>query len=200
VGIYVSELRAVPVGIYRYYAYLVDVSENAAHSEEISKALRDLAVKSGAEAMVVQGPRDLSLELVQFLQKHAPSDLRRLEKLFLEVSSLIISEGTLQTTTSQVFVIPLIPRGEDGITSQPLLAKLVDGLLATMHQHTVREFLLSLGAESIELSEIKGGMLIAKLRYLNEILELKPSFAGLGVNLNRVIERILGPAVRPLPE
>jgi hypothetical protein len=34
-GIYVSQLRAVPVGMYEYYVHLVDASEGAVHSMEI---------------------------------------------------------------------------------------------------------------------------------------------------------------------
>ena len=37
---------------------------------------------------------------------------------------------------------------------------------------------------------------LGTLRHLNQVLELKPNAAGLGVNLNAVLERLLGPARR----
>jgi hypothetical protein len=50
---------------------------------EIASALQDLAVRSGTDAVVVRGPRDLSFELTQFLQLHALSDFGRLEPAVL---------------------------------------------------------------------------------------------------------------------
>ena len=170
-SMYVSQLRAVPIGMYEYYIYLVDASARAAHSGEIANALQDLAVQSGTDAVVVRGPRDLSFELHQFLQEHAPSDFGRLWNLFHEVSSLVISEGALQTTTSQVFVLPLIPGRADGASHAEVLAKLVAGLLDAMRRRRVGEFCISLGAEHMRLSALRDGLLVATLRRLNEALE-----------------------------
>ena len=199
-GMYVSQLRSVPVGMFEYYVYLVDASEGAAHSPEIANALQDLAVRSGTDAVVVSGPRDLSFELFEFLQRHAQADFGRLEHLFHEVSSLVISEGALQTTTSQVFVLPLVPGRTDSANHSEVLAKLVAGLLDAMRRRRVAEFCMSLGAEQMRLTDLKGGLLVTTLRRLNEALELKPNLAGIGLNLNAIIEEILGPATRPHSE
>jgi hypothetical protein len=111
------------------YIYLIDVSGAAeAHSAEISPELQRLAVESGTDAVVVQGPQNLSAELFEFLHKHAPKDFDRLEHLFHQVSSLVISEGALQVTTEPVYVVPLIPQGEDAKALQPLLREIVSGL------------------------------------------------------------------------
>lgn len=69
-----------------------------------------------------------------------------------------------------------------------------------MRRHQLSEFVQSLGAERLALAEIKDGMLVATLRKLNEALELKPNIAGVGLNLNAVIQRFLGPSERPFPE
>jgi hypothetical protein len=69
-----------------------------------------------------------------------------------------------------------------------------------MHDNRVVEFLTNLHATPIELSDIRQGMLITTLRHVNQYLQLQPNFYGLGVNLNAVVERIVGPAVRDLPQ
>ena len=45
---YASQLRSVPVGLYEYYVYLVDVSVGSVHSNDIAAALQDLAIKAAA--------------------------------------------------------------------------------------------------------------------------------------------------------
>jgi hypothetical protein len=199
-GMYVSELRSVPIGTFTYYLYLVDVSGNGEHSAAIAGALQELAVKSGTDALVVRGPANLSAELLQFLNTNAASDFGRLERLFHEVSSLVISKGALQTTNSEVFVVPLIVGGETGETARPLLTELVAGLLAAMRDNRVPDFCRSLGAETLQLATLKDGLFVATLRNVNKYFELKPGVAGLGVNLNAVIERIVGSPTRSLSQ
>lgn len=72
--------------------------------------------------------------------------------------------------------------------------------LSAMRSHRVSDYCRALGAQGLELSELKAGLLVTTLRRLNEVLELKPGVAGIGVNLNAVIERIIGPAARPISE
>ena len=199
-GMYVSQLRSVPVGVYEYYVYLVDSSRNAIHSEEIGRAFQHFAVESGTDAVIVRGPPDLSYELFQFLQTHANSDFSRLETLFHEATCLLISEGSLQTTKTQVFVIPLVECEAPAPGQRPLIDQLLASLLRAMRSHALAEFCSSLGAREMKLTEISGGLIVATLRKMNEALELKPNIAGLGVNLNAILQRILGPSERPLPE
>ena len=197
-GMYVSELRSVPVGVFTYYLYLVDVSGHREHSNAIAAALQDLAVKSGANALVVSGPANLSSELYQFLSANAKSDFGRLEQLLHNVSSLVVCEGALQTTKSQIFVIPLLAGEATGKSATAFLAELVGGLLASMQSSKVPEYCLSLGAETLDLVDLKGGLLVTTLRNANKFFELKPGVAGFGVNLNAVIERFVGSPTRPL--
>jgi len=197
---YVSQLRSVPVGLYDYYVYFVDASTDSAHSPVIANAMQQFAEKSGTEAVMVHGPHDLSMELFQFLREHAPADFGRLEHLFHETTSLVISEGALQTTTSQVFVLPLLPASAITSTHEELFSELVEKLLDAMLERRVAEFCMSLGAEPMELTDLRGGLIVSTLRRLNETLELKPNVAGMGLNLNHVIESIVGPHTRPLPE
>jgi hypothetical protein len=195
-GMYVSQLRSVPIGRYEYYAYLVDTS-GGAHSKEVDRFFDGFAKQSEVDAVIVRGPQDLSRELFQFLQRHAPADFGRLETLFHEVTCLIISEGALQTTANPIHVLPLMLRNAQSSEQAQLLDALLVSLLRAMRQHQLPRFLQSLGAERLALTEIRNGMLVATLRHLNEALELKPNVAGLGLNLNAIIQRALGPSQRP---
>src|SRR5262249_10675695 len=159
-------------------------------------SLLHLAIDSGADAAIVSGPVNLSAELSQFLETHASADFPRLDSLFRQVSCLLVSEGAIQTTEKQVFVIPLAAAHQDIASQTELLDKILSPLVKAMHAHKVAEFCQSLGAEQVALSGLRGGMLVAKLRYLNKVLQLKPNVMGIGVNLNEVIEQALGPPQR----
>lgn len=198
-GMYVSRLRSVPVGLYEYYTYLVDTSAAQAHTGAIDHFFDAFAKQSGVDAVIVRGPEDLSWELFKFLQVHAPADLGRLESMFHEATCLVVSEGALQTTEKPIYVLPLmLPHAQE-----PEQSELVDALLASLlnalKAHQLGEFVVSLGAERIQLANINGGMFVATLRHANEMLELKPNIAGMGLNLNAVIQKALGPPQRQLP-
>jgi hypothetical protein len=199
-GMYVSQLRSVPVGRYNYYVYLIDASSAATHSKDVDRFFDGFAKQSEVDAVIVRGPQDLSYELFQFLQTHAPNDFWRLEALFHEVTCLVISEGALQATNKLVHILPLRQRDSVGPEQPQFVDSLLAALLVAMRKDRLFEFVQSLGAEGIALTEIKDGMLVATLRKLNDALELKPNVAGVGLNLNAVIQRYLGPPERPLPE
>jgi hypothetical protein len=194
-GMYVSELRSIPIGTYQYYAYIVDSSRGASHSEEIAKFFQRFAAESGIDAVIVSGPRDLSRELYQFLEKNAGENFGAIEHLFHEFTCLIVSRDSLQTTTKTVHVIPLLEQNP-GSSRGEYLDQLLTALLNAMRTGDVAEFCRSLGAQELALSDIRGGMVVATLRHLNQALELKPNVAGIGLNINAIIERILGPAKR----
>jgi hypothetical protein len=67
-----------------------------------------------------------------------------------------------------------------------------------MQHRKIGEYCRSLGAEQIDLSELKSGLVVTNLRRLNQALELKPGVEGLGLNLNALIEQALGPPARSL--
>lgn len=195
-GMYVSELRSIPIGAYQYYVYLVDPSIRVSHTEEIAKFFQRFAAASGVDTVIVHGPPDLSNQLRQFLQRNAGDNFVAIEHLFHEVTCLIVSEDSLQATRAPVHVIPLLEQAADGSSRSEFLDALITSLLNSMRTGNVSEFCRSLGARELALSEIGGGMVVATLRHLNEALELKPNFAGLGLNINAIIERALGPAKR----
>jgi hypothetical protein len=201
-GMHVSQLRSVPVGAFEWYVYVVDASGGNRHTSMVDRAFERFARSSGPDAVIVTGPPNLSQELTQFLSRHAGAAFGPLERLFHEVSCLVVSRGALQNTSEQVYVVPLLTNGgsEGDSDSTVVLDAILEGLLNAMHDNRVVEFLTNLHATPIELSDIRQGMLITTLRHVNQYLQLQPNFYGLGVNLNAVVERIVGPAVRDLPQ
>lgn len=198
-SMYVSQMRSVPIGVYRYYVYLVDSSQRCTHSDEIGQAFQKFAVDSGTDALIVRGPEDLSYELYKFLSQHAEVEFATLENLFHEVSCLIISRGALQQTSEKVFVLPLVDRLNTARENKPLIDTLLQLLLSSMRSGTIEGLCTSLGARNVHLSNIRDGLVIATLRQINEVLELKPNVAGLGVNLNAILQKVLGPNIRTIP-
>jgi hypothetical protein len=198
-GMYVSQLRSVPIGVYTYYTYLIDTTYDGTHSSAVDYFFNAFAKRSGVDAVIVRGPDDLTWQLYQFLQLHASADFERLEKLFHEATCLLVSEGALQTTDRPVYVLPLMLPAASNPEQLKFSDALLGSLLQAMKQHQLSEFVHQLGAEEIELSNIKGGMVIATLRWLNNVLELKPNVAGLGVNLNAAVNDALGLPQRSLP-
>lgn len=198
-GMFVSQLRSVPVGHYRYYAYVVDSSDSETHSHWLDKFFSVFAVRSGIDAVIVRGPQNLSIQLFEFLNRHAPDDLGRIELLFSATTCLIISEGALQSTTEPIYVLPLMQRGVDEASQSSFTDAVLNMLLEAIRERRIAAFMTSLGVAPIELFPTNGGMLIATLRNANEMLELKPNMGGIGLNLNAVIEKLLGPDQRNLP-
>ncbi|WP_305633042.1 hypothetical protein [Methyloversatilis sp.] len=198
-GMYVSRLRSVPVGMYEYYTYLIDASAAEAHSGVVDSFFDSFARRSGVNALIVRGPKDLSRELYTFLKTHVSENFVRLASMFHEATCLVISEGALQATTKPIYVLPLLLRGADEPEHSELADALLTSLLSALKSNQLGSFVSSLGAEKVELSNMKGGMLVATLRHANDVLELKPNIAGMGLNLNAAIQKALGPSQRSLP-
>lgn len=197
-GMHVSQLRAVPVGLYDYYVYVVDASSASGDTAEIDRFFDRFARQSEVNAVIVRGPEDLSFELYNFLNKHAGGNFGRLEELFHSVTCLIIAEGALQTTRKPIYVLPLIHRDGSRQWLKEFLDSLLGALIDAMRLGEVGRLIASFGAVQFSLAEISGGMIVSTLRSINAALELKPNIAGVGINLNEIIARSLGPEERPL--
>jgi len=176
--------------------YFIDAAPQESHTRAIAESLLSLAMDAGTDAAIVSGPASLSAELTEFLQRHAPEHFVQLEILLGQVSCLLISRGALQTTTQEIFVVPLALGHTDVESQKALIEGLLSPLVQAMREDTVADFCRSLGAQELPLSDLKGGIVVAIFRNLNKVLELKPNVIGLGVNLNAVLERFLGPPER----
>jgi hypothetical protein len=197
-SMHVSQLRAVPVGLYNYYVYVVDASDASGDTTLIDNFFDRFAQQSEVSAVIVRGPENLSFELYKFLQKHAGENFSRIEDLFHNVTCLVVSEGALQTTRQPVYVLPLILKGGSREWLSEFLDSLLGGLIDAMRRGQVESLVRSFGSVQLPLAEISGGMFVSTLRWINSALELKLNIAGIGVNLNEKISRLIGPEARPL--
>ena len=194
-GFHVSTLHNLPTGSIRHFVHVIDLS-GGLHAQWIEKNLHILARTFGKDAGLVVGPQNLTAELYQFLKRNV-TDFGAVEKLLYSATCLVISEGHLAHTQSAVYILPLsLPE------SSPEAHDMIDTLLRmlgdALQTERLEEFVNELGAVQVGLSAVGGGVLVCTLRRLNAVLELKPNFAGLGLNLNAAIEKVLPQGTRPI--
>lgn len=189
-GFHVSSLANLPVGTIEYFVHVIDATRGR-HGDWIAANLQRLTRDFGTNAGLVVGPQDLSQELYSFLNKNVDKDFAPLAKLLDSATCLLISEGHLTTTERPVYLLPIATAKRDSDDAYQATEALLNMIAKAIGNESLEKFIESLGAHKIELTTIGGGMLVCTLRHLNDSLELKPNFNGLGVNLNAIIERLL---------
>lgn len=195
-GFHVSTLHNLPIGYIEYFVHVLDMSDGA-HARWVNENLYALASSFGRNAGLVTGPRDLSEELYRFLSKNLASGFGAVEGILYSTTCLVISEGHLANTDKPVYLIPIAtPEATEG--ARELIITLPDMIAESLRNSQLKQLVSSLGAQELELSSTGGGFWVCNLRRLNNMLELKPNVAGLGVNLNALIEASLPAAVRPI--
>ena len=195
-GFHVSTLHNLPIGHIEYFVHVLDMSDGA-HSRWINENLHALASSFGRNAGLVTGPRDLSEELYRFLSQNLASGFGAVEGVLHATTCLVISEGHLANTDRPVYLIPIATPGATE-EARELIVTLLGMIAESLRNSQLEKLVSSLGAQELELSSAGGGFWVCNLRRLNNMLELKPNVAGLGVNLNAIIESSLPPAVRPI--
>jgi hypothetical protein len=193
-GFHVSTLHNLPSGHIKHFVHVLDMSQGA-HGRWIADNLLSLAKEFGPNAGLVTGTADLSNELYKFLANNVAESFGAVENLLHSATCLVVSEGHLASTNSPVYLLPLSPP-EESPAAQEMIQVLISMLAAAIKDERLDELLNSLGARQLSLTSAGGGFIVCTLREANKVLELKPNIAGLGVNLNALIERILPPEVR----
>lgn len=193
-GFHVTSLHSLPVGPIRYFVHVLDMS-GGAHGKWIDGNLGKLAAHFEANAGLVTGPSDFSQELYLFLSRHLKGGFSEVERVLLDFTCLIISDGHLAHTQRPVFLIPLASQNE---ASEEFVESMLTKVANALTTGSLTQLMKNLGATEFQLSEIKGGFWICTLRKANEVLHLKPNVAGFGINLNAAIEQILGPSQRTI--
>lgn len=195
-GFHVSTLHNLPVGGIEYFVHVVDIS-GGAHAKWIGENLHALAASFGKNAGLVTGPRDLSEELYRFLSRNLAKEFGVVEGILHSATCLVISEGHLAHTKHPVYLVPLATP-EESESAHELIQTLLGMIAGALRTGQLGEVVRSLGAHELQLTAAGGGFLIVNLRRLNSVLELKPNVAGLGLNLNVLIESMLPPEARQI--
>lgn len=193
-GFHVSTLHNLPVGGIDYFVHVLDMS-GGTHARWIGENLHSLAASFGKNAGLVTGPRDLSEELYQFLSRNMTDGFGTAESILRSVTCLVISEGHLAYTQQPVYLMPLATP-EESEYAQELIATLLEMIAGALRANQLEDLVRSLGAHELKLAAAGGGFFVVNLRRLNKMLELKPNVAGLGLNLNAVVESLLPPEAR----
>ncbi|WP_202857166.1 hypothetical protein [Fulvivirga marina] len=187
---HVSTLLNVPSKGFNYYAYVADPKDQ--FGKWLNENFHAIAEQIGSNNLIVRGGSSGSYdqELYEFLSQHCESNLFGiLEGLFHESVSLIVSEGALHSTSGQVYVIPITREFDVKDSPQNQLAtELFKLVISAISNNELEQRLEQLGAEQFELKEKKKNLILSTLKFVNKYLELKPNLAGVGINLNQVIE------------
>lgn len=194
-GFHVSTLHNLPINGIEHFVHVLDISSGA-HAQWIGENFQPLAASFGKNAGLVTGPMDFSQELYTFLSRSLGAEFAGVERLLHSATCLVISEGHLAHTRRPVYLIP-VATTDASESANELISTLIRMIASAIQAGQLQEFVGSLGASKLEL-ETTGGFFICNLRRLNTVLELKPNVAGLGLNLNAVIEKLLPPVARPI--
>ncbi|ROZ72084.1 hypothetical protein [Ramlibacter sp. WS9] len=195
-GFHVSTLHNLPTGGIEYFVHVLDMSSGV-HARWIGDNLQSLAASFGKNAGLVTGPRDLSEELYQFLSRNLAGGLGAIEGILHSTTCLVISEGNLAHTQQPVYLVPLAT-SEASESAHDLIQTLLRMIAGALGAGKLQELVRSLGAHELQLSATGRGLFVVNLRRLNRVIELKPNVAGLGLNLNAVIEALLPPEARQI--
>jgi len=194
-GFHVSTLHNLPINGIEHFVHVLDMS-GGSHAKWIGENLQPLAASFGKNAGLVTGPTDFSQELYKFLSRNLASEFAAVEELLHSATWLVISEGHLARTTKPVYLIP-VATPDASESANELISTLIRMIATAIQTDQLQALINSLGASKLDL-KATGGFFICNLRRLNAVLELKPNVAGLGLNLNAVIEALLPPAARSI--
>lgn len=188
-GFHVSTLHSLPIGSIKHFVHVLDMTHGP-HGRWIAKNLQLLASDFGPSAGLVTGNKNLTQELCQFLQKNVTDDFGAVERILYSATCLVISYGHLSTTNKPVYLLPLaLPQETEA--AEELIGALLRMLSASIKEDRIGEFVSSLGAIELGLTRPSISFIVCTLREVNKMLELKPNVAGMGVNLNAIIEKLL---------
>jgi hypothetical protein len=193
-GFHVSTLLNLPTGNISHFVHVLDMT-GGVHARWIAENLQTLAADFGANAGLVTGTHDLSMELYEFLQKNAAGNFGPIESILTSTTCLVMSEGHLTKTNKPVYLLPL-STPEESEAAHEMITALLTMIAASIKADRLREFVTGLGAVEFGLTRAGGGIVVCTLRDVNKMLELKPNVSGVGLNVNAIVERLLPPEAR----
>jgi hypothetical protein len=123
-------------------------------------------------------------------------------RLLERATCLLVAHKDIRSTGAPLLLIPLesATSPEAGADSKEdaegFVHALMQSVVEKVRDGTIMKHAEALGAARFELKSVRNGVVISTLRYVNKVLELKPNLAGIGLNLNVMIEKALGEARR----
>jgi hypothetical protein len=172
-GFLARTIARVPTTGYQWYVVLLEDDWDDELREELRRNFATLARRAGPEALVVRGldPRDFSRSIYQAYQLEGPT---RLPAILVSDLSPAEAEANPDRRAKAVTVVfPLGGRGSRLKGIPELLEKVVQAL----HDEQAVEAIRRLDSRTIK----------ERWKWLKYV-ELKPNFAGMGINLNAIWE------------
>jgi hypothetical protein len=201
-GFKVTTLHNVPVDNLEYFIYVLEPSYSHEYKIWFDANFDSVGKELGRNAAIVRGYDDrLTQELWQLFQKYTsdPEQRESLEQALLRLVTLIISKGDILTTKEPIYAIPINVIDSDPNVRNQFMNILMGRILDAVRGDSVAELVEQLGFHTVPLLDDRAGMFFSTLRYLNNVLELKPNVAGIGMNINKILDRFLAPR-RELPD
>jgi hypothetical protein len=200
-GYRVSGLAHVPTNPDDWHLYVAGTfnsDEDAWLNNNFNKLARDIGpsgvIVAGHDADVFTGA------LIRFFEKYRmkPNQSEPLEDELHKMAFAVVSKGDLLSTRQPAYFVPLslgvAPVAEATEFMSAIIGKIVDAIASGQVPVLMRK----LGATEYKLKDGSNAFL-ATLRNLNEVLLLEPNIIGIGINLNKAIEKLLGNPVREVP-
>ena len=185
-GFYVSALRNVPADRFNHYIYVVDCSGGSIHTSWINENLDLIGQDIGSGAGIISGPDDLSREVFDFLCHELEDGFGDVENLLHSSTCLLIADNVLNESYRNIFLVPLSSGGTDDNELHEYMNQVIDGIVDAISTGKFSSYLEKNSVASFKLKQ-KGELLVDSA---NSIIELKPNIAGIGLNVNALIERI----------
>jgi hypothetical protein len=172
-GFMARSVARIPATGYEWYVTVLEDAWRDSISEELRTNFEPFVAKTGPSVLVVRGlnPEPFSYEVLRAYGLAAEPTMPAL--LISDASPSEVEKRRVQGANVKTIVIPLRTRKSAGGTVQSVLAEVVKALQD-------KEALDALQGLDRSQVEKKWGWL--------RMLELKPNFMGLGLNVNQALE------------
>ena len=204
-GFTVGSFQQAPIGEFDYSIFVITNRDDATHKKWMDRNFHRIAKDIGHKAVIVKGYDDnFSNEMKVFLERwmndqddQSSEAAQAISELLEQTTCLLVAKKDIRSSNAPLLLIPLAPAPESDepegkADTEKFLDELIQSVVAKVRDGTIMEHAHALGARRFELKSVRNGVVITTLRRANEVLELKPNLAGIGLNLNAMIEKALG--------
>ena len=175
-GYLATSIMRIPSEGFDYYLFLLEDNWNDELRREFSDNFENLAREVGTDTLVVRGTDRTAFSYAVFERYDINMHTVLPALIITDTAPTKIGEGSERLKKAELIVIPL----ENQYTQHGSITRILKEVASTLRD---KEAIDSL--ESLDKSRIKRKW--GWLRYF----ELKPNFAGFGINVNQILEDAL---------
>jgi hypothetical protein len=200
----VGALEKVPFAVYDYYVFVVCGKEREEHALWINEHFSQIVKYLDGNTAIVSGTSQrLQQEITKLLQQWSLDwdesegfPAGSLYDLLRAGTTLVISQGDIRNTEKPLILIPLelAVAGVPNVKSEDVnefMTQVFQSICTAAKEMKVEELVDQIGGYKVPLKTLNSGVIISSLKHVNDVVHLKPSLFGIGVNINALIERAL---------